>query len=256
MSMRRLLALLCLLWVAPPALADLTVAAASDLRPALEPVLQAWNATHPQAQAQATYGSSGRFATQIRNGAPFDLYMSADIAYPRALRQEGLTDGEPQVYALGRLVLWTREPFEGGLADLPDTEGRIAIARPEHAPYGARAREALTNVGVWPQVEPRLVYGESISHASQMAHSGGADTAILALSLMGRSGEQRPGHWQLIEASLHSPLQQALVVTRHAADKPHARELAEYLLSGEVAAVLADYGFERPPVAGERPERP
>lgn len=236
----------------PKAFADLTVAAASDLRPALEQILQVWNTAHPQAQARAVYGSSGRFATQIRNGAPFDLYMSADIAYPQALHEEGLTAGEPRLYAVGRLVLWSRTPFNGRLADLADTDERIAIAQPEHAPYGARAREALQSAGVWERIQPRLVFGESISHAAQMAHSGAADKALLALSLVSAPDQNRVGHWQRIEAGMHSPLYQALVVTRHGADKPQAQELADYLLGAEAAAVLTSFGFERPPVVGNR----
>lgn len=249
--MRRILAVLGLmLLVASKAFADLTVAAASDLRPALESLLTVWNETHPQAQARAVYGSSGRFATQIRNGAPFDLYMSADIAYPRALHEEGLTAGEPRVYATGRLVLWSREPFSGRLEDLAGTEGRIAIANPEHAPYGMRAREALLNAGVLAKVEPRLVYAENIAQAAQMAHSGAADKALLALSLVNAPTQDTVGHWQRIEATQHTPLYQALVVTRQGADKPEAEELADFLLGAEAAAVLTRFGFERPPVVG------
>lgn len=250
--MRHILAAFCLLLaVTPKAFADLSIAAASDLRPALEPLLDTWNTLHPDDQARATYGSSGRFATQIRNGAPFDIYMSADVAYPRALHQEGLTAGEPCTYALGRLVLWSRTPFTERLAELAGTEGRVAIASPEHAPYGARAREVLLNLGIWDAVEPRLVYGQSIGHTAQLAQSGAAEFALLALSLVGDPSQQPPGHWQRIPAPLHSPLEQALVVTRHGADKQPARQLAEYLLGPEAAAVLVDFGFERPPVAGD-----
>ncbi|SDR94682.1 molybdate transport system substrate-binding protein [Halopseudomonas xinjiangensis] len=249
--MRRAFAVVCLLFaITPKAFADLSIAAASDLRPALEQILQAWNASHPDSQASATYGSSGRFATQIRNGAPFDLYMSADITYPRALQEEGLTDGEPRTYALGRLVLWSRSPFPERINELANTEGRIAIARPEHAPYGARAREALVNLDIWNAVEPRLVYGESISHTAQMAQSGAAEFALLALSLVGAPNQQAPGHWQRIPVGLHSPLEQALVVTLHGAGKHQADQLADYLLGPEAAAVLVDFGFERPPVPG------
>lgn len=250
--MRHVLVAFCLLMAATPRVfADLSIAAASDLRPALEPILETWNTLHPEDQARATYGSSGRFATQIRNGAPFDIYMSADIAYPRTLHQEGLTDGEPRIYALGRLVLWSRSPFTERLDELAGTEGRVAIASPEHAPYGARAREVLLNLGIWDAVEPRLVYGESISHTAHMAQSGAAEFALLALSLVGSPNQQAPGHWQRIPAPLHSPLEQALVVTRHGAKKPQAQQLADYLLGPDAAAILVDFGFERPPVAGD-----
>ena len=250
-----LVAALCLsLFLSPKALADLTIAAASDLRPALEPLLRTWNATHPDAPARAVYGSSGRFATQIRNGAPFDVFMSADIAYPRALHAQGLSADAPRTYALGRLVLWSRAPFQGRLADLARTEGRIALAQPTHAPYGERAREALLNAGVWQQVESRLVYGENIAQAAQMAQAGAADFALLAMSLVGASNANAPGHWQRIDAELHSPLEQALIITLHGADTPQAHQLADFLLSGEAAAVLTSFGFERPPVAGNLPE--
>ncbi|UAW99359.1 molybdate ABC transporter substrate-binding protein [Halopseudomonas nanhaiensis] len=255
--MRRTITVLCLLMLCSPrTFADVTVAAASDLRPALEQILTMWNTAHPQTPARAVYGSSGRFATQIRNGAPFDLYMSADLAYPQALHEEGLTTGEPRLYATGRLVLWSRTPFNGQLSDLADTDERIAIAQPDHAPYGVRAREALQAAGVWERVESRLVYGESISHAAQMAHSGAAGKALLALSLVNTPEQETVGHWQRIDATMHAPLYQALVITLHGADKPEVEQLADFLLSAEAAAVLTSRGFERPPVIGERAGRP
>ncbi len=228
-----------------------TIAAASDLRYALDEIVAQWQADRPDVPVQVIYGSSGRFATQIRQGAPFDIYMSADIAYTEELHRDGLTAGPPTPYAIGRIVLWSLKPenVERGLSGLAATpQRRIAIARPEHAPYGARAREALESLGIWNAVERRLVYGENIAHAAQMARSGAAESAVIALSLVSNSAIEPQGHWQLIDASLHSPLLQAMVITRRAAQNHDVRELKAFLGGPDARTILDAYGFE-PPVA-------
>ena len=234
----------------------ITLAAASDLRFALDEIISEWDTQNPQEQVRVIYGSSGRFATQIRQGAPFDLYMSADADYALALHRDGFTDGPPQPYVIGRIVLWSRKRqlVEDGIEKLAVTQPRrLAIARPSHAPYGARAREALQASKAWTAVEPHLVYGENISGTAQMAESGAADAAIIALSLALHPGMQRQGHYQLIDDSLHSPLLQALVVTRRAEGNNSAHRLAQFMLAPEAQAILQRYGFAAPPENLELP---
>ncbi len=234
----------------------LTLAAASDLRFALEEIIHEWDAQHPQENVRVIYGSSGRFATQIRQGAPFDLYMSADAEYAVALHQDGFTAEPPQPYAIGRIVLWSRDRqlAEAGLGELAVTRPkRLAIARPSHAPYGARAQEALLASGVWATVEPTLVYGENISGTAQMAESGAADAAIIALSLALHPDMQRQGHYRLIDDSLHSLLLQAMVVTRRARDNRSAHRLAQFILAPEAQLILQKYGFAAPPESLDLP---
>lgn len=249
--MRRLFFLLMSVLLTP-ALAlggeRLTIAAASDLRYALTDIVADYEKQHPDQDIEVIFGSSGKMTTQILNGAPYDLFFSADIAYPRKLHAAGLAASEPAVYAIGRIVLWSRrlDAARLTLQDLTrDDIGRIAIASPDHAPYGARAREALQAAGVWEAVQPKLVFGENIAHAAQMAASGAADVGIIALSLALFPDLAAQPH-ALIDAGLHAPLLQAHIVTRHGADNPRARDFDRYLRGPAAHAVMARYGFVVP----------
>jgi molybdate transport system substrate-binding protein len=227
----------------------LVVAAASDLRQAMDALVDAFGDAQPDIRLQVIYGSSGRFSAQIENGAPFDLYFSADEAYPQRLHALGHAAGAPQRYGLGRLVLW--EPGADGpeptLASLAEPRfRRIAIANPAHAPYGVRAVEALQAAGLHEQVGPRLVFGENIAQAAQFVASGAAEAGIVAYALVLGDGLGRPGRWALIDDSLHAPLWQAFIVTRRAADDPRALAFAAFVQAEAGRAVLARYGFALP----------
>ncbi|KKN83299.1 hypothetical protein LCGC14_0300480 [marine sediment metagenome] len=261
MAWRKSVVLTVLLWLATPliSMADqpLTLVAASDLRYALDEILDRWHLDNPDSPVRVIYGSSGRFATQIRQGAPFDLYLSADIAYTEALYRENLTAGPPRPYASGRLVLWSRDASlsEAGIQALASNPPqRLAIARPTHAPYGDRARQAMQTLGIWSALEPRLVYGENIAHTAQMAQSGAADAAIIALSLALHPTMQKSGHFSPVDSSLHAPLEQALVLTRQAADKPAAWLLADFILGPAARTVFTQYGFGVPSFAEKLPQ--
>jgi len=230
--------------------AELRIAAASDLKYALAEIAEDFRSEHPGARIDVIYGSSGKFATQIRNGAPFDLYFSADIAYPRALHQDGHTAGPPRPYAVGRLVLWTTRSGLGGLSlgELPAHAAirKFAIANPQHAPYGQRGREALRHQEVWEALQPRLVLGENIAQAAQFVHSGAAQAGIVALSLVKSPPLRGQGSWSLISASWHRPLEQGYVITARAADNPLAAAFAEHLRSKAARTVMRRYGFALP----------
>lgn len=245
--------LLTLLLSSGPLLAQsLRIAAASDLRFALDEIVALWQQQQPDTQVQVIYGSSGKLTTQIINGAPFDLLFSADIGFAELLHARGLSATEPAVYALGRIVLWSNTLDAGqlSLAQLSDPAiRRIAIAQPAHAPYGLRAQEALQAAGVWEAVEPKLVFAENIAHAAQMAQSGAAQVGIIALSLAMAPGLTEQPH-QLIDEHLHNPLTQAFVITRRAADKPQAQAFAGFMASPEAHAIMRRYGFLLP---GEQP---
>lgn len=245
--------LLTLLLSSSPLLAQsLRIAAASDLRFALDEIVALWQQQQPDNQAEVIYGSSGKLTTQIINGAPFDLLFAADIAFAQQLHERGLTSSEPQVHALGRIVLWSNTLDAGqlSLTQLSDPAiRRIAIAQPAHAPYGLRAQEALQAAGVWEAVEPKLVFAENIAHAAQMAQSGAAQVGIIALSLAMAPGLAEQPH-QLIDEHLHNPLTQAFVITRRAADKPQAQAFAGFMASPEAHAIMRRYGFLLP---GEQP---
>ncbi len=224
------------------------VAAASDLKPALEalePLLD-------DVELQVTYGSSGTFLQQLVNGAPYDLYLSADLAYPRELVDRGLADRRQLFsYAVGRLVLWTPEgsaldPAEG-LALLARPEVRqVAIANPEHAPYGRAAVAALRAAGVHQAVAPKLVLGENVAQAADFVQSGGADAGVVAMSLVLSDALRDEGRWVEVPLELFPRLEQGGVVLDRARDVEAARRVRDVMTTDEGREVLQRFGFSPP----------
>lgn len=247
--MIRGLLLLCLVYTLPVSASEkLTIAAASDLRYALDDIITLFHQQQPEIEVRVIYGSSGKISTQIRHGAPFDIFFSADIQFPEQLYAEGHALTKPQLYALGRIVLWSPRQNMAGieLSQLADMNfRRLAIAQPAHAPYGQRAKEALQAAGVWAAVEPKLVYGENIAQTAQMAQSGGADIAIIALSLA-KFPELAKQGYQLIPAELHQPLTQAYVITHYGANNSSAQQFTAFMTNKDVLAIMQAYGFELP----------
>ncbi len=229
----------------------ITVAAASDLTDAMKEIA----ANYEKATGcgvRVSTGSSGNFLTQIENGAPFDVFFSADIAYPKKLESEGLaTPGSTVLYAVGKIVLWVRKDSRldigKGLGVLRDPSVRkIAIANPQHAPYGRAAEQALRGAGVYDAAKDRLVLGENISQAAQFAESGNADAGILALSLAQSPPLKDEGRYTAIPEALYSPIQQGAVIP-HAAPNPQgAQAFLDYVKTAAVVALLARYGFAPP----------
>jgi molybdate transport system substrate-binding protein len=243
----KLLMLFLLVAVSPAHAEQITIAAAADLKFAMTDIVGLFGKSHPDDQVTTIYGSSGKFQTQIRQGAPYDLYFSADIAYPIALKEEGLVSGEVRPYALGRIVLWSPSRAVLKLSDLADPAiQRIAIANPKHAPYGMRAEEALKSAGMWDKVEGKLVYGESVAQAAQFVQTGNADVGIIALSQAMSREMSGQGSYALIADSLHQPLEQGFVITRRASGNALAREFARFMASTEVHAIMVRYGFMLP----------
>lgn len=233
-----------------PIFADsLTIAAAADLKYAMAEVVGKFRAGRPGDKIEVIYGSSGKFFTQIANGAPFDMYFSADINYPRKLEQQGLTAGPTQPYAVGRIVLWSLKPelAKTALKDLSHAPiNKFAIANPKHAPYGLRAQEALQHQGVWDAMRPKLVLGENIAHTAQFIESGAADAGIIALALVLSPNMQGKGSWTLIPAMWHEPLEQGFAITRRAADNTLAKDFANYISSEPARVVMRRFGFTLP----------
>jgi molybdate transport system substrate-binding protein len=226
----------------------LTITAAADLKFCLDQLVSEYQKSHPQAVIQTTYGSSGKAFTQLQQGAPYDMYFSADISYPRKLAAAGLTASEPKLYAIGRIVLWSAQEDVSRLtvADLAQPRfAKIAIANPLHAPYGQRAAEALRAAGVWDKVEPRLVLGENISQAAQFVQSGAAPVGILALALV-KSPAFAGQPYALVPASLHTPLEQGVVIMKRAAQNQLAHEFITWLFSPAARRTFAFYGFTLP----------
>lgn len=229
----------------------LTIAAASDLRFALPELMQQFalqQGLSASDVAQVVFGSSGKLSRQIAQGAPFDVFFSADEKYTNSLYTDGKIDAPGIVYARGRLVLWsrTRQVQGGELSLLKGPEFRhIALAQPAHAPYGVRAQQALQYAGIWSELEPRFVFAENVAQTAQLAQSGAADAAFIALSLaLHPSMRQMPGaNYQILSESWHQPLRQTMIVTRTGAGKKLAAMLIQYLQSQQAQLVLQRYGF-------------
>ena len=222
-----------------------TVAAASDLRFALDEVIVEYKRLHTETEIDVIYGSSGKMTTQIIHGAPYDLFFSADIAYTEQLKAAGLAASEPEVYALGRLVLWSanEDASRLTLTDLTDARfKRIAIAQPAHAPYGKRAKEAMEATGVWHQVQSKLVFAENVAQAAQMAQTGAADIAVIALSLVKFPDFKTQGY-SLIPAQLHQPLTQGYVVTQEGKNKKEVLDFARFMATDSAHLIMKKYGF-------------
>lgn len=225
---------------------QMTIAAASSLRPALDRVVDAYRSVYPQHDIAVIYGASGRLTAQILNGAPFDFFMSADMDFPRRLAAEDGAATVPEVYAKGRIVLWSFNVDASAmtLQDLgAERIARVAIAQPNVAPYGQRAREAMQAVGVWDAVADKLVFGENISQVAQMAQSGAADVGIIALSLV-MQPELAAHDYALIDAALHQPLEQGYVITRRGADNAVAGSFAQFLATPAAQTVFRSNGFD------------
>jgi molybdate transport system substrate-binding protein len=229
----------------------ITVAAASDLTYAMNEIAANFEKA-TGCTVRLSMGSSGNFLTQIENGAPFDVFFSADIAYPKTLEAEALAvPGSTYLYAIGKIVLWTRNDsrvdVSKGLSALRGpTVKKISIANPEHAPYGRAAEEALRNAGIYDAVKDRLVLGENISQAAEFVESGNADAGILALSLVASPAMKGKGRAWNIPENLYTPIQQGAVVVRAAANPEGARLFLDYIRMPATAALLERYGFALP----------
>ncbi len=244
------LLLVCVMLQALPAHAErITIAAAADLKFAMDEIVGAFKKGNPADEIDVVYGSSGKFNTQIRQGAPYDLYFSADIGFPRELAKDGFAASEVKPYAFGRIVLWSAslDASKMTLASLTEAKiARIAIANPQHAPYGKRAEEALRASGLWEKVEPKLVYGENIAQTAQFVQTGNAQVGIIALSLAVNPELASKGGYYLIPDKLHEPLEQGFIITKRGEGSALARRFAEYMGSKPARAVMTKYGFVLP----------
>jgi molybdate transport system substrate-binding protein len=225
--------------------AEIKVAAAADLSRAFADVGKAFEAKSGK-KVTISFGSSGMLAKQIAEGAPFDLFAAANVGFADDAVRSGRCAAETKaLYARGHIVVWTKQgaPKVAALADLADARFvKVAIANPEHAPYGKAAKEALQKEGIWDKVQPKLVFGENVQQALQFAQTGNADAAIVGLSL----ASSTPGEIASIPESDHAPLDQALVVCGTGARAAAAKELAAFIASDEGRAILSKYGFATP----------
>ena len=230
----------------------ITIAAASDLQTVFPELVSRFE-RDTGSTVTVSFGSSGNFFAQIQNGAPFDLFFSADVEYPKQLVASGSAEANSlSAYAIGRLVLWTRKDsridLTSGLAVLEDARvRRIAIANPQHALYGRAAVAALQHVKVYKKVRSKLVLGENISQAAQLVDSGNADVGILALSLALGPALRATGTYVETPSTAHPPIEQAAVVLSASSNKKLAYEFLAYLRRADIDQLFQRFGFTRPP---------
>lgn len=227
---------------------ELVVAAAADLTPAFNEIGALFE-EQTGIRVVFNFGSTGQLAQQIERGAPFDLFYAANMSFIEALNDRGLVIADTmEIYAQGRIAIWTRpdSPLRPArVEDLRDPDyRRIAIANPEHAPYGQAAKEALERAGIWDAVQPRLVFGENVAQTLTLADTGNVDAAIVALSLSIQSN----GNWTLIPAELHPdhPLLQMAAVVAGTQHEPEARRFIAFVNSAPGHAIMKKYGFILP----------
>jgi molybdate transport system substrate-binding protein len=231
----------------------LLVAAASDLSYCIDELGAAFARQAPQAQLKVSLGASGNFFAQIRNGAPFDVFLSADMGYPAQLARDGAADPTTLApYALGRIALWSPDPrfdLKQGMPVLKDARlTRIAIANPEFAPYGRAAKAALEAAGVWQAVQPKLVIGENISQTVQFVQTGNAQIGIVSYASVLSPRLKGRGSYYLIPDAGMAPIEQGAVVTAHGKANPMAARFVQFLASPAARAILQRNGFGLPPL--------
>lgn len=230
---------------------ELIIAAASDLNFAFKELVAEYEKTTGH-HVKLSLGSSGNFYSQIKNGAPFDLYFSADIGYPKKLEEAGLTvPGSLYRYAVGRIVVWT-----GATSGLDVTKGlnvlqelkvkKIAIANPKHAPYGRAAVAAMEHFKVYDQVKDKLVFGENISQAAQFIESGACDIGIIALSLALAPVMKSAGTYWEVPAEAHPPLEQGAAILKSSRHRDAARRFLEFVKGSQGQEIMRHYGFTVP----------
>ncbi len=231
----------------PPAV--LTIAAAADLRFALDDLVKEFEEKFPDTKVNVSYGSSGNFFAQFQNGAPFDLFFSADIDYPRKLTEKGLGADDVFLYAIGRIVVWVpkNSPVAvdelGIKALLEPSIRKIAVANPEHAPYGRAAVAALKALNVYDQVASRLVYGENIAQTAQFVQSGAADAGIIALSLAVAPQMRDAGRFWEVPLDDYPRMEQGGIILKSSGNLEAARAFRDFVLGDHGREALKRYGF-------------
>jgi molybdate transport system substrate-binding protein len=226
------------------------VAAAADLKFAMDEIVEAFRREHPAIDVQVAYGSSGNFYAQLSNRAPFDIFFSADVDYPRRLIREGVAFADSEfLYGIGRLVVWVprASPIDveklGMQALLSPLVRRIAIANPRHAPYGRAAEAAMKSLGVYDRVRSRLVFGDSVMQTAQFVESGGAEVGIISHSLALAPRLTDKGRFWEVPIEAYPRREQGGVILSWVQDRSAAEALRDFVLGDGGRAILRRHGF-------------
>jgi len=241
--------IIVMLFVCQTAYSQITVACAANMQFAMEQIKTAYAKTGTE--IKVIYGASGKFVTQIKNGAPYDVFVSADMAYPESLFVNKFAVAKPQIYAYGKLVLWTTKNIDlsKGIDAIKDPLVKtIALPDPKGAPYGREAIRALKKTGLYDAVLPRLVFGESISQAAQYIVLGSVDIGFNAKAVVLSSQMKGKGTWVEVDSSLYTPIAQGIVVCKYGADNNAglSQRFVAFLLGKETRKILETYGYILP----------
>jgi molybdate transport system substrate-binding protein len=238
---------------AQPRPAQVAIAAAGDLRGVLEELKAGFEAGHPGIQLQLSFGASGSLTAQIQQGAPFDLFLSADEGFPLQLQKAGLATAQDTFrYATGSLTLWVRKDLaldpasNGWQVLLSPAVKKIAIANPQVAPYGRAADAAMRKVGIYDKVQPRLVFADNIAQAGQFLQAGSAEAGLISAAQANNPVLRQSGVIWTVPADTYPALRQAGVILLRSSLQEQARAFRSYLLGGEGQAILARHGFAKP----------
>lgn len=229
----------------------LAVAAAANLIYALEPLHEEFKKANPDVAIALNTGASGNLVAQIQNGAPFDVFLSADVEYPQHLMKSGAAEAKSfTIFVRGRLVLWTTQPGVAvtSIKDVMQNPSvlRVAVANRQTAPYGRAAEEALKKLGLWEIAAPKLVTGENITQTAQFIETGNASAGFVSLSLVVSPRLKERGKWLLVPEDLHSPLDHAAVITKRGARNPAAVRYLAFLRSPAARDIFERFGYTVP----------
>jgi molybdate transport system substrate-binding protein len=225
---------------------NIHIAAAGNLRYVLDEIKSSYVAKHPKVDVDINLGASGALYQQIINGASFDIFMAADRAFPDKLKAQGVTSGDVKIYVYGKLVLWSNVvDVSKGTAILTDKSvNRIAIAKPDVAPYGERAVQCLNYYHLFDKLKDKLVYADNIAQTAQFAQTGNAEVAFIALSLAMEMKDK--GKYFLLDTKSYKPVEQACVLLKEGGSNPEAAKFMAFVLSDECKVIFKKYGYTIP----------
>jgi molybdate transport system substrate-binding protein len=227
---------------------QINVAVAANVSYAIDALVKEFNKTNPNTQVQITLGSSGKFVAQIKNGAPFNIFMSADMKFPKSLYEEKLAITKPVIYAQGSLAMLSSKEldFSKGIDLIKDDSiSKVAIANPKTAPYGTATLEAIKNAKISDEIQKKFVYAESISQVVNYAATA-ADIGFIAKSSMydeKMSKYKENVHWVSVDSNLYTPIDQGIVILNNAVDNAEVKAFYDFILSKEAKKIFEDYGY-------------
>lgn len=225
--------------------AKLNIAVAANMQFAMKEILKEFKG-QTGIKCQMMTSSSGKLTAQIKEGAPYHIFVSANMKYPQDLFDDGFTTSKPEIYAFGRLVLWSN--IDGVIVSLDSLSNKsinhIALANPKMAPYGVAAKEVLESLGLYEKLEGKLVFGESVAQCNQFILSKSAEMGFTAKSVVLSQNAKDQGQWIDVDASIYSPIEQGAVIVRQGEMQAEAKEFYEFLFSERAALILQEFGYQ------------